>query len=331
MLCNDTKIQLYFQIYCQNIMSFESCYTNSRIILTEGAIVERLKNEFNVMLDPFVNHAGLLYDFPHALTDIYKEYIEIACRYHLPIMLMTPTRKVNSETHQQSAFRDRPLISDSCNFLKDIKNQYSDYFSPNIFVGGLLGCKGDAYSSEGALDTVAAYKFHKNQVDEFRKKGVDFLFAGIMPALSEAIGLAQAMAESRIPYIISFMIRKDGCLLDGISIAEAIRTIDKSVNPQPLCYMSNCVHPSNLILAIECKANKHTLQMNRFLGIQANASSLTPEELNNCGMLQQENFDKMAEQMLYLVKRHHFKILGGCCGTNGVFIEALAKQSLTKI
>ena len=160
-------------------------------------------------------------------------------------MLMTLTRKVNIVTHQLSAFRDRALISDACRYLKAIKNHYSD-FASNIFVGGLLGCKGDAYSSEGALDTFDAYRFHKIQVEEFRQNRVDFLFAGIMPVLTEAIGMAQAMAESGTPYMISFMIRKDGCLLDGTSIVEAIRTIDATVNPQPLCYLSNCIHPSSV-------------------------------------------------------------------------------------
>ena len=306
-------------------MSFENCYKNSRIILTEGAIVERLRKECNVIFDPFVNHAGLIYDSSDPLAPIYREYIQIACRYHLPLMLMTPTRKVNAETHQLSTYRDRNLINDACCYLKAIKNNYCE-FATNIFVGGLLGCKGDAYVSEGALDSVDSYKFHKIQVEEFRKGDVDFLFAGIMPVLSEAIGLAQAMAESGIPYMISFMIRKDGCLLDGTSIAEAIRIIDASANPRPLCYLSNCIHPSNLILAIECQINKHASQLNRFLGLQANASSLSPEELNNCGILQQENFDEMVKEMLYLVKRHQFKILGGCCGTNGEFMEVLAKQ-----
>lgn len=306
-------------------MSFENFYKNSRIILTEGAIVERLRKEYQVTFDPFVNHAGLIYDATDSLARIYIEYIEIARRYHLPIMLMTPTRKVNTETHKLSVYRDRNLINDACCYLKAIRDQYSD-FASNIFVGGLLGCKGDAYKSEGALDEVGAYRFHKIQVEEFRKGRVDFLFADIMPVLCETIGLAQAMAESGIPYMIGFMIRKDGCLLDGTSIAEAIRIIDASVSPQPLCYLSNCIHPSNLILAIECQINKHTSQLNRFLGLQANASSLSSEELNNCSTLQQENFDEMVKEMLYLVKRYQFKILGGCCGTNGEFMEALAKQ-----
>ena len=240
-------------------------------------------------------------------------------------MLMTPTRKVNAVSIKQSSLTDRNLIVDACAFMNKIKEEYPD-FKYKIFIGGLLGCKGDAYQSEDALEVEEAFHFHQIQVAEFKKGTVDFLFAGIMPALSEALGLAQAMAASGIPYIISFMIRKDGCLPDGTSIADAIRIIDAKVSPQPVCYVSNCVHPSNLRLALENEVNRDSTQLKRFVGIQANASSLSPEELNNCGILQQENFDEMVDQMNYLHEKFHFKILGGCCGTNDQFIEKLADK-----
>ena len=306
-------------------MQFERCFNSSKFILTEGAIVERLKNEYGIKMDTYINHAGLIYESPDILAILYTQYIAIAQKYDLPIMLMTPTRRVNIETIKHSKFHDRDLISDSCKYLNAIKGQYPD-FSDNIFIGGLLGCKGDAYQSEGALEIVASYEFHKIQVAEFEKEKVDFLFAGIMPAISESIGMAQAMAESGIPYIISFMIRKDGCLLDGTSIADAIRLIDANVHPQPLCYMANCIHPINLRLALTNQINLNAKQLNRFRGIQANTSSLSPEELNNCEVLQQENFEEMIEEMTYLMKEHNLKIAGGCCGTNDVFIEKLSEK-----
>ena len=306
-------------------MQFESCFKNSRFILTEGAIVERLKSEFNIELDKHINHAGLIYPEPDTLASLYKQYIEIARQYDLPIMLMTPTRRVNVESLKLSKYNGRDVITDSCSYLNEIKNQYIG-FSDKIFVGGLLGCKGDAYQAEDALDIETAYAFHKVQVAEYKRGKVDFLFAGIMPALSEAIGMAQAMTESEIPYIISFMIRKDGCLLDGTSIADAIKAIDTVVSPQPICYMSNCIHPLNLKLALENDINSNAKQLNRFLGIQANSSSLSPEELNNCGILKQENFEEMIDEISYLIEHFNFKIVGGCCGTNDTFIEKLAKR-----
>jgi S-methylmethionine-dependent homocysteine/selenocysteine methylase len=304
---------------------FEKCFTSSKFILTEGAIVERLKSEFHLTMDQCVNHAGLIYTNPDILAKLYKQYIAVAQKHDLPIMLMTPTRKVNAKSMKYSDFMDQNLIVDACEFMNKIKDEYPS-FKDKIFIGGLLGCKGDAYQSDDALVVEEAFQFHQIQVAEFKKGAIDFMFAGIMPALSEAIGMARAMATSGIPYIISFMIRKDGCLLDGTSITEAIRIIDAKVSPQPVCCVSNCVHPANLLLALENEVNRDSPQLKRFLGIQANASSLSPEELNNCGILQQENFDEMIDQMNYLHEKFHFKILGGCCGTNDQFIDKLADK-----
>lgn len=312
------------------IMNFIECFNKSRAILTEAALVERLKSEMGLKMDQHVNHAGLIYDNPEALATFYRQYIITAQRYNLPIMLMTPTRRVNVDAVSRSKYSGRNLIADACDFLNGIRSSYAD-FSENIFVGGLLGCKGDAYKPEEALGVEEAYRFHKVQVDEFAAQKVDFLFAGIMPAISESIGMAKAMAESGVPYIISFMVRKDGRLLDGTPIADAVRFIEGEVDTLPVGYMANCIHPSNLIKALEQEVNANLRVSGRFLGIQANASSLDPDQLNCCGDLQQEDFDEMVGEMLYLANEHRFKILGGCCGTDNVFLEKLAGRLCKKV
>lgn len=306
----------------------ETVLENARFILTEGAIVERLKSEYHVTLDEHINHAGLIYDARDDLATLYKQYVEIAQNHQIPIMLMTPTRKVNLESVKKSAYREREVIPDCCTFLHRIRKQYPD-FAEYIFIGGLLGCKGNAYQAGEALARPEAYAFHKAQVDQFRGQDVAFLFAGIMPAVSETIGMAEAMAESGLPYIISFMIRRDGRLLDGTGISEAIRMIDDAINPRPLCYMANCVHPCIVKLALTHGMNRDRRYMERFIGIQANASSLSPEELDQRKGLHQENFDDMIRDMHVLQREFGFKIFGGCCGTNDRFIEKLA-QMLTR-
>jgi Homocysteine/selenocysteine methylase (S-methylmethionine-dependent) len=309
-------------------MNFTESFSTTRAILTEGALVERLKNELGLKMDPYVNHAGLIYDNPGAMATFYRQYIATAQRHNLPIMLMTPTRRVNADTVIRSRYADKSIIADACAYLNAIKADYGN-FSEKIFVGGLLGCKGDAYNPAEALGEEEAYHFHKIQADEFASQKVDFLFAGIMPAISESIGMAKAMSESGVPYIISFMVRKDGCLLDGTPIAEATQVIDGEVDVLPIGYMANCIHPSNLIQALEQEVNANLQVSGRFLGIQANASSLEPDELSCCGALQQEDFDEMVDEMLYLANEHQHKILGGCCGTDNIFLEKLA-EGLTK-
>lgn len=239
-------------------MLFEKIFSESKIILTEGALVERLKAEFNAVLDKSINHAGLIYTQPEILELLYKQYIDIAVKHNLPIMIMTPTRKVNFESINKSNFQDKDVIADSCIFLNNIKESYQGN-SHNILIGGLLGCKGDAYSGAKVFNIEEAYDFHKYQAIQFQKQKIDFLFAGIMPEINEAIGMAKAMAETNIPYIISFMIKKDGCLMDGTYISDAIKIIDDQVSVKPICYTTNCVHPTNLIEALNKDKNKTVL------------------------------------------------------------------------
>jgi S-methylmethionine-dependent homocysteine/selenocysteine methylase len=311
---------------------FEKIFKDEQIILTEGALVERLKCEFGLRMDEHVNHAGLVYDARGDVVSLYRQYVEIARRHDLPIMLMTPTRRVNFESLGRSAYRDRDVIADSCALLQGVREGCRD-FSKRIFIGGLLGCKGDAYSAAGALSRSDAYAFHAVQVSQFAGRALDFLFAGIMPALSEAQGMAQAMAESELPYIISFMVRSDGRLLDGTGIADAMRCIDETVAPRPLCYMCNCVHPANLKRALDSAVNRGSSYLGRFMGIQGNASPLGPEELEGCGTPEAGDLDEWVQAMADLQRDHGFKIFGGCCGTDDRFIEQLArtlKQSLPR-
>lgn len=98
-----------------------------------------------------------------------------------------------------------------------------------------------------------AKDFHSWQAKALASAGVDFLMAGIMPTIPEAVGIAQAMSETSLPYIISFTIQSDGRLIDGTSIHDAITCIDKAVSKKPVCFMANCVHPTIVQQALEQK------------------------------------------------------------------------------
>lgn len=238
---------------------------------------------------------------------------------------MTPTRRVNFDSLGKSTFRDKEVIDDAYRFLNQIKNSYGNY-SEKILVGGLLGCKGDAYSGKKTMSVHESYSFHKKHTIRYRHLDFDYLFAGIMPEINEAIGLAKAMAETNLPYIISFMIRKDGYLLDGTFLTDAIRLIDEEVTPGPVFYMTNCIHPTNLKKALMVKQNLNNPLLKRFWGLQANTSALSPEELNGCSMLHQDNFEDIINEMVFLKSKFNLKVFGGCCGTNDAFMDELSQK-----
>jgi hypothetical protein len=134
-------------------MNFEEMTAVSKVILTEGGIVERIRRDPIVSLDPFIAHSGLIYDQQGraALTRIYREYIDIARTYNLPMMSYAPTWRANPENIRKSVFACYKNINTDCvNFLKEIRESYANY-STSIFIGGLMACKGNAYSPEDAL------------------------------------------------------------------------------------------------------------------------------------------------------------------------------------
>lgn len=307
-----------------NPLSFSEIYRTSPFILTEGSVVERLRHEFQLQLDEHLVHAALIYDDTcrDILATIYRQYLAVAAEYDLPLMLMTPTRKANVERIAASGFRNRSVLADNVRFLSQLR---TEVMSP-VYIGGLAGCRGDAYEGRYVLSVEESMDFHYPTVRALAEAGADYLFAGIMPQLTESVGMANAMAATGLPYIISFMIRRDGRLMDGTFIHDAIATIDSETSVRPLCYMVNCIHPDILRQALMNPRNDTPLVRERFQGIQANAANLSPEELDKCTGLISSSPEELADRMMTLLWDFPVKICGGCCGTDQHHIRRFAQM-----
>jgi len=167
------------------------------------------------------------------LKNIYKQYIEITYAKDLPIVLFTPTWRANAERIKQAQIFNRDVNLECFQFLCEIRDEYEKY-AEKIFIGGLIGCKGDAYNAKEALSTADTEIFHSYQIERLISAGVNFLIAETLPAVSEALGIAKAMAVFDKPYLIGFVIRDNGTLLDGTPLHKAIALIDKEVERQPI-------------------------------------------------------------------------------------------------
>lgn len=303
-------------------MNFKDCINSHPFVLMEGALGERLKREFCLDISGTVAMADLVYkeEGRVALKSLWNEYIDIARRYKLPFLATTPTRRANKERVFMAGY-DESIIADNVAFLCKIK----ETAKIDMYIGGLMGCKGDAYTGEGALDLEEATDFHGWQASLFKSAKVDFLYAGIMPVLTEAVGMAVAMSGTDIPYVISFTIQRDGRLIDGHTIDDAIRCIDSHVSNKPVCYMTNCVHPNIVYEALSHKFNQTEAVQTRFIGIQANTSNLSYGELDRATDLHTSSPVSLGEAILKLKSDYHFKIFGGCCGTDSSHMEEIAK------
>lgn len=153
--------------------------------------------------------------------------------------------------------------------------------------------------------------------------GVDFLIAATLPALCEAEGIARAMAATDKPYSLSFVVRRDGTLLDRTRLADAVRILDRNQPNSPVGYFVNCVHPSVFAQALEITAHDDPGAAQRIIGFFADTSDLDPEDLDGIEELQSEAPDRLAGLMIDIHKRHGVSILGGCCGTDARHIDRI--------
>jgi homocysteine S-methyltransferase len=299
-----------------------------RLIITEGAVIERLRREHPGLLDPEILNAGFIHD-PEKLSilkSLYREYIDLAWASTMPMLVFTPTWRATPERLGKAGLSWRDTISGCVRFLDSVRAGYGD-FAEHILIGGLMGPKGDAYRPGDAIATDQAFIYHTPQAETLAGAGADFLMAATLPALSEAAGLARAMAAAGIPYVLSFVIRAEGVLLDGTPLHEAIAHIDATVTPRPTAYMLNCVHPAVARDALARETRLSPLVKRRLVGIQANTSRKSPEELDSSAQLDSEDPDEFARGMLSLRKTYGVKILGGCCGTDQRHIRAIIEQA----
>jgi homocysteine S-methyltransferase len=308
-------------------MNFVEAIRTEPFLLTEGALIERLRRDGAVALDPHVLHAGLVYSPPgrEALRALYRQYLDIGEAAGLPMVVCAPTWRANPERLQRAGLADRDVNGDAVRFAVAVRAEYGDY-AGRVFVGGLMGCAGDAYRPDEGLGRDEAAAFHHAQARALAEAGVDFLLGATLPHADEAQGMAAAMAACRVPYALSFVVKGDGRLLDGTPLDEAIAAIDAAVQPPPLFYMVNCVHPTVFEAALESSTRRSPDVAERVIGLQANASSRPPAELDGRTQLDADPPETLAEAMLRVHHRFGTRILGGCCGTDQRHIAQIARR-----
>lgn len=289
------------------------------LVLMEAAVVERLRRDGRVVLDHRLVHATLLYDDGgrRELEKIYQGYVDIARDAGLPLLVCTPTWRANRERVEESGV-SRQVNADAVLFVRALRER-QETGAPAIEIGGLIGCKNDCYRPREGLSAQESEVFHSWQIERLTSAGVDFLIAETLPNVHEATGIARAMAATGVPYILSFVINREGCLLDGTPLAEAVGILDQAAQVQAVGFMVNCAHPSFL------NAVKQPRRLfDRLIGFQANASSLDHADLDGHSEIQVDDVRQWGREMLELNRRFGVKILGGCCGTGVEHLEYLA-------
>ncbi|HJV65585.1 MAG TPA: homocysteine S-methyltransferase family protein [Geomonas sp.] len=313
-------------------MAFPEILDRVPVILGEGAVIERLRRNPGLELDPFLVNSAFIYEKAkrEALERICRQYLDIGERFGLPLLLSTPTWRASRERIAAAGYEGTDLNGDNAAFLASLRREYGRY-AEKVIICGLMSCRGDAYRPAEALPVGEAREFHAWQAVKLAIPEIDFLLGATLPALSEATGLALAFAATGKPYVVSFVVRPEGTLLDGTPLKEAVAAIDAAASPPPFAYMINCTHVSFARSALLHEENSSPLVRQRMIGILANTAALSPEQLNDSSTLVEEDPAAFGSTVAAVGRELGLKILGGCCGTDDRHIAALAAQLAAEV
>jgi homocysteine S-methyltransferase len=307
--------------------SFPRLLRESACILGEGAVIERLRRGSGPGLDPHLVNSAFVYDPAgrRALEAIYRQYLDIGRAHGLPLLLSTPTWRASRERIAAAGCAGMDVNGDNFRLLAELRRGTGGY-ARRVAVCGLMSCRGNAYDPAEALSAGEAREFHGWQAQMLAASGVDFLLAATLPALGEATGLAAALAATGKEFLVSFIVRPEGTLLDGVPLKDAVAAIDAGVSPQPLAYLVNCTHASFFKAALQNERNSSERVRQRVVGLLANTAALNPEDLDESLALVEEDPEVFGRSLAGLQRDFGLKILGGCCGTDERHIRCLAAQ-----
>lgn len=295
-------------------MSAADVLRGDALVLTDGGIETRIMFETDLELAPHVEAAGLVGE--PALKAIYVSYVEAAREHGLPVVIGTPTFRAGARYAEAAGLDVAELNAAAVRLHREIRDEAGD--GPPIVIAGVLGPHGDAYTPSEGLPAAEAERYHAIQAAALAEAGADVLFAPTFPAVDEALGAVRAMTATGLPAVVSYVLDRDGRVLDGTPLADAVARIDAEADPRPLFHSLSCIHPTVAARALD------GIEPGRVLECKANGSPLTPAELVALDHLESDEPQRFAAEMWALHADHGLRVLGGCCGTDDRHLRALA-------
>ena len=278
-------------------------------------------------------HAGL--DLPHfasfvllddengvkALRNYYTQYVEIARKQGVGIILDTPTWRANPDWGVRLGYSPDALADidrRGVALLEDLRANAGD--KPPLVISGCVGPRGDGYRADEFMSAAEAEEYHAPQIATFAEAAADMISALTLTYANEAVGIVRAAEEAAIPAMVSFTLETDGCLPSGQRLQEAIEEVDAKTAGAAAYFMINCAHPTHFADVFD----NGGAWIDRIRGLRANASVKSHAELDEADELDEGDPFELAQQYCDLSTRlRNLTVVGGCCGTDHRHVAAI--------
>ena len=258
------------------------------------------------------------------LRAYYRSHAAVAMDAGVGFVLESATWRANADWGARLGYDATELDRvnrRAVDLLVEIRDEIAGGSAGPVPISGCLGPRGDAYRPESLMTAAEAADYHRAQIETLAGTEADQVTAMTLTYADEAIGIAGAARDARMPVVPSFTVETDGRLPDGTSLADAVVAVDDATGGYPAYYMVNCAHPSHFAAVLEPGSTWTA----RIRGVRANASRLSHAELDEATEL--DSGDPVAFGLDYADLRARvpsITVLGGCCGTDLRHIRQVA-------
>lgn len=291
------------------MQNFTDFIKSGKTVLMPGAMGTELQRRGYETKLPLWS-AGANLEAAGLVTQIHKDYLDMGADICVTNTFRTTPRTYGKLGHEQLA---KAALKSAVECAKTARESFGDR---PVFVAGSFTTLEDCYEPGLVPDEPALTCEHEEQAAWLAEEGVDFILPETINSLREAIVMARAASNTGLPFIISFVVRENGDLLDGTALCEAIEKTDMKGR---LGVSINCRPIDTLTSAFDVLAKNY----DGFKGIYANGIGHPHDDL---GWVFEENADSLEKYTNAALSWRDMGagMIGGCCGTTPVYIKALA-------
>ncbi len=260
-------------------------------------------------------------DGRETLRGYYVDLINLSRQENVGVILDSITWAANRDRGATIGYSpgDLNFNTDAISLMVRVRQESGDL--PTI-LSAQVGPRGDGYVPIKLMTVDEAETYHLEQIEIYSKTEADLISASTLSYVEEAIGIVRATKRFDMPVAISFTVETDGCLPTGMSLKDAIETVDNSTDNGTAYFLINCAHPDHFrnILADEP-------WMQRVRGVIVNASRCSHLELDDARELDAGDPDELGFLVGSLCKNFpQFTVIGGCCGTDMRHMRKILEQ-----
>jgi S-methylmethionine-dependent homocysteine/selenocysteine methylase len=256
-----------------------------------------------------------------ALRRYYESYAAIAERRNTGLIIESATWRASADWGAKLGYTPQALEAANRRAVQLLEEVRSAHKGIRFVIAGCVGPRGDGYVPRNEMSESQAERYHAGQIRTFADTAADMVTVMTMNYVQEAIGIARAAEQHKMPVAISFTVETDGNLPTGQTLRSAIEQVDQVTSAYPSYYMINCAHPSHFAHVLP----EDEPWVARIMGLRANASRQSHAQLNEAAELDEGNPAELGQDYARFKRRlPQLKVMGGCCGTDHRHIEQIA-------